>query len=597
MPTHGGECVSPRSAAAPGASVSNLVAMLRDAADRGGEGEAITFLTDEDGPKRLSYQMLDRGARAIAAELQHAGVKAGERLLLLYPPGVPYLYALFGAFYASAVPVPAYPPDPARLSRTLPRLIAILADAQASSVLTLEAIRDGVGELFAEARGVAEAPRVLATDRPTDGIEDDWGAPRLCDDDLAVIQYTSGSTAAPRGVMLSHGNLLRNMEFIHRGFGLSKQARSVQWLPPYHDMGLIGGILSPIYGGFPVTLLSPLSFLRSPMRWLRAISEERGTHAGGPNFAFDLCVRRITAAQRGELDLSSWRLAFNGAEPIRKETIDSFSQTFADCGFVRRAFYPCYGLAEGTLMVTGAVTDTVRFVDADQDALERSGLICAPAEGAGRLSTFVGCGKADADHEVVIVDPASAAACAEGQVGEIWVRGPSVAGGYYGRAGETTEVFGARMVDGAGPYLRTGDLGFLLDQELFVAGRLKDLIIIGGRNFYPTDIELACSEVIGVRANCSAAFGVQRDGVERLVVACEVSDHESAHAEVIDGVRREVAGATGLQVHTVVLIRPRTLPKTSSGKVQRHACSVAYESGELDVVTKWTIEDARPSRA
>jgi acyl-CoA synthetase (AMP-forming)/AMP-acid ligase II len=492
-----------------------------------------------EGEQRMSYAELDARARTIAAALADA---RGERVLLVYPPGLEYVAALFGCFYAGAVAVPAYPPDPARLERSLPRLEAIIRDAEPKVVLTIEILTELVG-----------AGNALATDTLPPGS---WAA-QVEPGDVALLQYTSGSTAAPRGVMLTHANLLHNSEFIRRAFGNTKRSQGVIWLPPYHDMGLIGGILQPVYGGFPCLLMSPFTFLQRPINWLRAISKHRGTVSGGPNFAFELCLRRIDEAERAELDLSSWEIAFNGSEPVRPETIDAFSEMFAPCGFRREAFFPCYGLAEGTLMVTGG---------------ER---LAGPRLRRHGDKQLVGCGRPDPDHRVVIAD-AAGEPVADGEEGEICVSGPSVAAGYW-RDGDF------------GSLLRTGDLGLLADGELYVTGRIKELVIVAGRNHHALDIELACERAVPqLRRGCGAAFSYDGTGREHIGVVYEVRDDPGLDADaVIRAMRQAVTRAVGASVGGVVLIPPRSIPKTSSGKVQRGVCRTRFADGTLPVVAEW----------
>jgi acyl-CoA synthetase (AMP-forming)/AMP-acid ligase II len=558
--------------------------------------DRVAYRFESDDGERtvaVTYAELDVEARAIAAAIR-AEAPAGARALLLYPPGREYVAGLWGCLYAGVVAVPAYPPDPARAARTIPRLTAILRDSEAQTVLTTAAIAEGAGALF-DAAG-SPGLRFVATDASPAGA----GAPAPPRDvhATAILQYTSGSTADPRGVMLSHANLLDNSACIHEAFGHTPRSTGVLWLPPYHDMGLIGGVLQPVYGGFPAVLISPLVFLRRPLRWLRAISAHGGTTAGGPNFAFDLCVRRTSEEQRAELDLSTWEIAFNGAEPIRRETVDAFAEAFAGCGFRREAFYPCYGLAEATLMVTGARRLTgVRTLDVDRRALEEEARV-EPREPGAAARAVAGCGRTRRDHEVAIVDPVTCARSAPGRVGEIWVRGSSVARGYWGDAARSEAAFGGRLAgEAGGRWLRTGDLGFLDDGELFVTGRIKELIIVGGRNHYPTDVELACERsVSGVRRNCGAAFGVQRDGREHVAVVYEVADDVDEPFAVIDAIRAAVARELELQVGEVTLIPSRTLPKTSSGKVQRGRCRAMLEAGELDVVAAWSLAEEAMAR-
>ena len=449
------------------------------------------------------------------------------------------------------------------------------------------------------------------------GMENQWSMPDVHGDTLAFLQYTSGSTGTPKGVVLSHANLVHNSALIACSFEHTRAATGVFWLPSYHDMGLIGGILQPLYVGRPNVLMSPMSFLTRPYRWLAAISRFRGTTSGGPNFAYDLCVRKITPEQRKTLDLSSWRVAFNGAEPVRAETLDAFAEAFAPCGFHREAFYPCYGLAEATLIVAGGFVHKPPVVNTfDAAGLARGEVLEAEPDDEG-VRALVGCGENLPDQQIVIVDPETLTPSPPGQIGEIWVQGPSVAQGYWRQPEATESTFRARLNCGAGvpparasetpapqaPFLRTGDLGFLQDGELFVAGRLKDLIIVHGVNYYPQDIERTVQQSHPrLRSDCGGAFTVERDGREQLVVVQEVERHkQSDFREVFDAIRRDVAGEHELSLDAIVLIKAGSVPKTSSGKIQRHACREGYLAGTLDVVGQWSGEgrgtrDEEPER-
>jgi amino acid adenylation domain-containing protein len=439
----------------------------------------------------------------------------------------------------------------------------------------------------------------LATDTVESAVAG-WQPPPIDGDTVAFLQYTSGSTAAPKGVMLTHANLLHNSALIHQCFGHSPQSQGVIWLPPYHDMGLIGGIIQPLYGGFPVTLLSPIDFLKRPLRWLQAISRYGATTSGGPNFAYDLCVRKVGPQERATLELSSWDLAFNGAEPVRVETMARFVEAFAGCGFRREAFYPCYGLAEGTLIASGGHKAAPPVVESVDGLALGQNRIASVAAAHADAQALVGCGHSLEGQQIVIADPETLHRCPPDRIGEVWVGGPSVARGYWGQPEETEETFQAHLVDGEGPFLRTGDLGFLREGELFITGRIKDLIIIRGRNHYPQDIEQTVEASHPVlRPGCGAAFSVQVAGEERLVVAQEVR-RESADLDtegIIHTIRQAVAERHELQVHSVVLLRPRCIPKTSSGKIQRHACRAGFVAGTLEVVTASVLEAAAPGAA
>jgi amino acid adenylation domain-containing protein len=552
-----------------------------------------TFLHDSgDSEDYLSYQVLDQRARMIGAALQQA-YPPGERALLLYPPGLDYIAAFFGCLYAGLVAVPAYPPNPARLDRTLGRLQAIVQDARPAAALTTSAIRP-LAELLAAQDAVFQPITWIATDALDPRLADTWRPPEVGAETLAFLQYTSGSTATPKGVMLTHRNLLHNSAQIKRCFGHSSASRGVIWLPPYHDMGLIGGILQPLYAGFPVTLLSPVAFLQQPFRWLQAISRYQATTSGGPNFAYDLCARKITPEQRAQLDLSSWRVAFNGAEPIRPETLARFAEVFEPCGFRGSAFYPCYGLAESTLIVSGGPTDAAPVIQAFRptgaahDALE-----AAPAEAPG-VRRLVGSGLVLPDEQIAIIHPETRQPCQPGQIGEIWVASPSVAQGYWERPDETAQTFRQRLPGYEGAqFLRTGDLGILHAGELFVTGRLKDLIIIRGRNYYPQDIELTVERSSAAfRPGCGAAFSVPVEGEERLVVVQEL-DRQARSPDVpalAATIRQAVAEQHEVQVYAVALIKHGSLPKTSSGKIQHRATRDKFLEGGLELIGSDTLE-------
>ncbi|MBD1930350.1 MULTISPECIES: fatty acyl-AMP ligase [Cyanophyceae] len=568
---------------------SNLVKCLRYRALDQPDKIAFTFLQDEETEEaNLTYQALDEQARSIGVMLQNLGL-SGERALLLYPQGLEFTAAFFGCLYAGVVAVPAYPP---RSNQSLFRLQAIMADAQAAIALTTTSALSNVERQFTQAPDL-QALRLLATDDIPIDLAQVWQEPALSKDTLAFLQYTSGSTGKPKGVMITHNNLLHNSEYIKQAFELTSDSVSVSWLPSFHDMGLIDAIIQPLYTDFLSVLMPPVYFLQRPIRWLQAISHYRATHCGGPNFAYDLCVRKITPEQRETLDLSSWYSAYNGAEPVRRETLERFARTFADCGFQTKFFYPCYGMAETTLMVSGgSVKDEPVHCTVQADTLEQNRVL-ETSDDAQNVRHLVGCGKAILDTKIVIADPELLTQCVPDQVGEIWVSGLSVAQGYWNRQEETEKTFNAYLANsGEGPFLRTGDLGFLKDGELFVTGRLKDLIIIGGRNHYPQDIELTVEQSHpALRSGCGAAFAIEVDGIERLVIIQEVERQYLRHLnvdEVVKIIRQVVAEQHELQACAVVLLKTGNIPKTSSGKIQRHACKAGFLAQSLSVVGQWS---------
>jgi len=572
---------------------STLVELLQRRAFLHPERRAYTFLDDgEVEGVHLTYGDLDRRSRVIAAWLQQH-VEPGARALLVYPADPEFISAFFGCLYAGVIAVPTYPPQ-TRTKRSLAKLRTIMNDVQPSVVLTISSLSSMVEALFAQAQELAATP-FIATDNISDNLIEAWQEPKIDSNTLAFLQYTSGSTGMPKGVMLTHCNLLYNVSLMCRDFKLTEETRGVTWLPLYHDMGLIGAILDTIYVGFEIKIMSPVAFLQRPIRWLQAISNTRATHSGAPNFAYDLCVRKVTPEQKATLDLSSWQLAFNGAETIRPETLERFVETFGPCGFRSEAFYPCYGLAEATLIVTGRQKSALPVVRTFQaDALEHNQVIVAETAASPESSrTFVSCGQAVEGQKVIVVNPESLTQCLPDQIGEIWVSGPSVSQGYWQQPEETERTFRAYLADtGEGPFLRTGDLGFFQDDELFVTGRLKDLIIIRGRNHYPQDIELSVEQCHpALRPGCGVAFSLDVLSEERLVIVQEVDrQYRNLNVdEVVTHIRQAVAEQHELQVYSVLLIKMGSIPKTSSGKLQRKACREAFLAQSLDIAGQWTL--------
>ncbi len=591
--------------------LETLIQLLRTRANYLPDREAFRFLADgEEEESSLTFAEVDQRARSIAAWLQAEQITGG-RALLLYPPGLDFISAFFGCLYAGVVAVPAYPP---RLNRPSPRIQAIVADAQITVALTTTKIQRGLERRFSLMPDLA-ALRWLNTEEMGDDLSSLWQEPEVTRDTLAFLQYTSGSTGSPKGVMLSHGNLLHNLAVIRDGFHIRQDGIGVFWLPSYHDMGLIGGILEPIYVGWTTVLMAPAAFLQRPVRWLEAISHYQAGISGAPNFAYQMCVEKISPEELEGLDLSSWNVAFCGAEPIRLETLDSFVERFAPYGFRRESFYPCYGLAECTLMVSGGDGPSGALVkDFHAPALaQNEAKLAAPEAGTPKRALdaipLVSCGHSLAGQKIVIADPQRLTARASGEIGEIWVAGPSVAQGYWRRPEETEQIFRAHLASAVasrqpaekgslGPFLRTGDLGFLHEGELYVTGRLKDVIIVRGRNHYPQDIEHStgqCHEAL--EAGMRAAFSIQSDGEEKLVIVNEVTRrHRRPDVDsVVAAVRRAVAQEHQLQVHAIVLIRPLSVPRTSSGKIMRHACKQGFLDGSLQVVGEWRASEQGPA--
>ncbi|RCJ23039.1 non-ribosomal peptide synthetase [Nostoc sp. ATCC 43529] len=571
---------------------STLVELLHWRASKQPQQQAYTFLVDgEVEGSYLTYGELDRQARLIATLLQSCA-KRGERALLLYPPGLEFIAAFFGCLYAGVIAVPAYPP---RSNRSMPRLQAIIADAQATIVLTTTNLLADIKCQFHQVPELATM-QCLATDEIAREGKDRWQQADITNNTLALLQYTSGSTAAPKGVKVSHGNLLHNQKLIQLAMEHTAETVFVGWLPLFHDMGLVGNMLQPLYLGIPCILMSPVAFLQKPWRWLQAISRYKATTSGGPNFAYDLCVRKITPEQRTTLDLSSWEIAFNGAEPIRKETLEQFAATFAECGFRREAFYPCYGMAETTLILSGGSKAAPPVLQSVKSlALAQNQIVSASTKEVD-VRTLVGCGRPLPDLKIVIVNPDTLIPCLPSEVGEIWVAGGSVTQGYWCRTEQTEYTFRACLKDTKEePFLRTGDLGFLYEGELFITGRLKDLIIIRGRNHYPQDIEWTVAKSHpALQADSGAAFSVDVNGEERLVIVQEVQRSYLRNLdpeELLRAIRQAVVEEHQVQVYAVLLLKPSSIPKTSSGKIQRHACRAGFLAGTLETIASCILED------
>lgn len=574
---------------------ATLVDLLRHRAQAQPSDTAFVYLIDgEEEQISITYHELDRQARAIGAWLKSQGL-TGERALLVYQAGLEFVTTFFGCLYGGVVAVPIYPP---RRNRSLGRVESVTNDADAHVALTTEEVLARIDGIVDETPDLRQVKWLTSCNVPQ-GIEDEWTRPDIDSSTVAFLQYTSGSTGTPKGVVLTHSNLLHNSALITYGFEHTRSGKGVFWLPNYHDMGLIGGVLQPIYCGRPNVLMSPMAFLQRPFRWLSAISRFRGTTSGGPNFAFDLCVRKIKEEERKQLDLSSWNVAFNGAEPIRAETIHRFCEAFEPCGFRREAFYPCYGMAEASLIISGGWAVEPPVVrNYDGESINRGKVERVDGE-APDARELVGSGSPLKDMDVVIADPQTKKRLKDREVGEIWVRGPSIAQGYWRNEEASRETFGAFLSDsGDGPFLRTGDLGFLDDGELFVTGRIKDILIFNGVNYYPQDIEFTVqrtNERLRADAGAVFAFDVDSSGRQRLVIVQEVERrHQGDWNHIFSDIRRRVAAEHELTVSDIILIKPGSIPKTSSGKIQHHACRDAFLNGALKVVTEWHIDEWRP---
>lgn len=573
--------------------ITDLVALLRLRATLQPDAMACTFLRfkGEGEDDRVTYRQLDEQARSIAAWLQVLGA-AGKHAILLYPSGLPYMTAFFACLYADVLAIPAYPPHSERF---VPRIRAIVQDSQATVILTTTQIKSGVKRWFA---GVPELEKLewLTTDDIPVQMADAWQEPLVTPENLAFLQYTSGSTSLPKGVMVSHGNLLHNLKLQQQIWGQTAESIHVSWLPIFHDMGLIAGLLLPLYLGAPVYLLAPASFLQRPLRWLQTISKYRATSSCAPNFGYELCARRSTPEVRAGLDLRSWTLAMNGAEPVHSATMERFSEVFAPCGFAHSSFAPAYGLAEATLVVSSVRRDALPLIKTlDKQELEQHRAVAVEAGSPKPVYQAVSCGPVAPDQHIVIVHPELKITCPPDRIGEIWISGPSIAQGYWQRQEMTSLTFHAYLADsGEGPFLRTGDLGFMSDGELFITGRIKDVIIIRGRNCYPQDIEATVEKAHpAIRLGACAAFSIEAENEERLVVVAEVDhrykpDSQEPGSEtlmepntIVKMIREAVAIEHDLQVTHIQLLRVGGIQKTSSGKIQRSACRAKFLDGSL----------------
>lgn len=576
--------------------IPTIVDMLQHHAVRRPDQRAFTFLADgETETTTLTYAELDRRARGIAATLrQH--VQKGDRALLLYPPRLDFVTGFFGCLYAGVIAVPLYAP---RLNRVDERLQRVVASCEPTILLSVHQVMAELEQKIDKAPW-AERARRLATDTLPAEAGAGWVGESISIDDLAFLQYTSGSTSHPKGVMVSHGNLLSNTEMIRGSIMTHKHSVFLTWLPMYHDMGLLGHVAEAAYVGVHSILMPPAAFVQKPIRWLNAIKKYRATYTGAPNFGFELCNQKVTREELPALDLSSIESIYCGAEPIRPECLEEFATKFAACGLRRTAIYPCYGMAEATLKVTGSVAPKKGLaLSLDRAAWSRRQVVLATSQTANPIR-IANCSVPVPGLRVLIADPATRTALGEDQIGEIWLAGASICRGYWGQPELTEQTFRARLTGDEfdGPFLRTGDLGFLHAGELYVTGRLKDLIIIRGRNLYPQDIEFTTQSAHpGLQPAGSAAFSVDGDGQEHLAVVAEVQRSQvraENHDEIINAIRRAVATEHDVEVEAVALLKPGGLLKTTSGKVRRSACRDALVAGTFEAIAQWQATKPQP---
>ena len=570
---------------------SNIVKILQHRAVSQGEDTTYIWLKDGENKEiRLTYWELDRQAKAIALQLQQL-VKPGSRALLVYSysAGLEFIKAFFGCLYAGVVAVPCHPP---KNRLTTVEVQTRLESAGAEVILTDASLFSNLKTQLAN--WGKSSLHCLNTDKIKPQI-DGWIAPKIDVNTLAFLQYTSGSTGEPKGVMITHGCLMQNQEMLKQAFGHTENLVGVGWLPLFHDMGLIGNVIQPIYMGGYCVMISPVSFVQKPIRWLQAISKYRATTSGAPNFAYDLLCDRLTDEQVAQLDLSSWSLAFCGAEPVQIDTIDNFSRKFAVCGFKPTAFYPCYGMAEATLMITGGDKDKLPQVKyLDKAALEENKVVLVERSHPG--TNFISAGYPWLDGEIAIVDPYNLTAT-EDEIGEIWYAGSSVGQGYWQLPEKTQQTFKASL--NGKQYLRTGDLGFVADGELYITGRLNDVLVFWGLNHYPQHIEQTVEQCHpGLKPNCGAAFSVEVAGKPRLVVAQEIERtyrKSLVMEQVVEAIRWHLFQQHFIDIYGIVLLSPGRIPKTSSGNVQRRRCKEMFLDENLEVWQAWYQSDVSTS--
>jgi acyl-CoA synthetase (AMP-forming)/AMP-acid ligase II len=580
-------------------SIHSFVHILEKRVSETPDHIAYIFLADgEDKKEIMTYAQLQQKIRNFAANIRQEA-QPGSRALIFNPPGIDFIVSFLGCFYAGVIPVPLYPPD----NHSLRRLLSIAEDcgtnlalANSQIISRFDSIKTNCEETNETKTEEQEGLIKLASNlqlidsmllQNNIGNPFDLLLPKR--DDTAFLQYTSGSTSKPKGVIVSHYNLVHNSNLINKYFGHTPEYLKVSWLPPFHDMGLIGEVLQCLYAGIPLVFMSPSAFLKKPVRWLYAITNYKHlgyVTSGAPNFAYDFCTNTVSDEQIAKIDLSHWKVAYNGAEPVRASTLENFTKKFAVCGFKKQSFYPVYGLAENTLVVTVPKHNETPYVlYAVSEHLKLNKITEAPVDSADSIA-IPSCGHISEEQEIKIVDPEKLCVRAEKEVGEIWIKGDSVAKGYWNNQPETQRVFNAFIHSTPdGPYLRTGDLGFIYQNKLFITGRVKDMIIIRGHNHYPQDIEETVENADNsIRSSCGAAFSIDRDNTESLAIVyevkrkyCKTIDPETVKANI----REKVFQKHGLYAQYIELIEPSTFPKTSSGKLQRQLCKKQFLEGNL----------------
>jgi acyl-CoA synthetase (AMP-forming)/AMP-acid ligase II/acyl carrier protein len=553
--------------------IKNLIDMTEFQANAQPEKIAFTILSDGENPaQQISFGELPWYAKRIAAVLQEHKL-TGKCALLLYPTGIEYIIAFFACLYAGVIAIPAYPPDPMRLNQSLSRLKHIILDAKPSICLIPFEFRSFFESILKDQH--LPSMQCLSTDNLD--INTAWKYPAIKEETIAYLQYTSGSTHSPKGVMITHKNTLANLALGKQLNSFSKDSRIVGWVPLYHDLGLIAYVIGTIYNGCQCYLMSPLHFIQKPFRWVQAISRFCATHNAAPPFGYDLCVRKIDSQQRQTLDLSCWAVAGIGAQKVYKSVIDRFSTAYQDVGFNKNAFFPTYGMAESVLYISGGQSPEYFKQSVDKENTNLQMITC--------------CGTTNSAHRIIIVDPSTKKRCEHGITGEIWIQGPSVATGYYLNNDQTKETFQANLCDThEGPFLRTGDLGFIYQNKLFVSGRVKDLIIINGQNLYPDDIEFSLQGIDPIlKPGGILAFSDTLNDTEKMGLACEIKlpIQKEQSDKILELIKDKLWVEFGIIPDTILLLKPGTLPKTSSGKLRRRRCKNDFLTGRLNIEHQW----------
>ena len=571
-------------------SNKTFIDILYEQRDKYPSKQLYIFLFDgEKEELSITYDQLVIKAKMLAQKLDDV-VEKNDRILLFYPPGLEYIIAFFACMFKGLIAVPAYPPE----SRNINRIYSIIQDSKAKIALCSKDVYERVSSgKITNLHGLEKKLTLLSTDIINEPITDVNISTQVLPDDIAFLQYTSGSTSTPKGVMVSHENLIANCDLITKFFGYKNEHIMVSWLPPYHDMGLVGSTIQTIYMGGTSVHMSPASFSRKPLRWLQAItnySRLGEVISGGPNFAYEMCCNYVDDDQLNTLNLSKWRLAYNGAEPVRASTLKKFEQKFSKAGFKYQNFNPVYGLAEATLIVSSGILKNDPVIKKfDLESLKNK-RVQEVEENHSKQIELVGCGKTLESHRIVIVNPSTLKEEQDYNIGEIWVKGPSIAQGYWQNKEDTQKTFHAYISDtNEGPFMRTGDLGFFDNEKnLFVKGRIKELIIIRGQNYYPQDLEeiaeQACKQL---RPSCGGAFSIDYNDEEVLVIVYEIQRRYKNNAnldEIKFVIKNAFAKKDGIAVHDIILIEPSSFPKTSSGKLQRRLAREMYLNNELKII-------------